>query len=201
MVTSLGRYDVKKLIESEDFETRTQNDHFGIPGILLNTDYEYLIDGEDLVVLPLWNIFVNRIFRNLSRDESITQPPIRTFKVLESYLTLYKDNSYFVNFFKGRSVPAVYVYHTKLRRELVLYINSMKIINYMNQVKNATTSLVIPIQVDGSNSLIIEPGYDTRHDQMQTQMLIARLPLRIERYDLHVKPISNQDLDHFESLL
>lgn len=201
MVIKLERYDVKKLIESESFETSTQNDSFGIPSILLAPDYEYLIDGEDLVVIPLWNIFVNRIFRNLSRDESITQPPIRTFKVLESYLTLYEGNSYFVKFFKGGSVPAVYVYHTKLRRELVLYINSKRTINYMNQVKNATTSLVIPIQVDESSSLVIEPSYDTRHDQMQTQTLISRLPMRIERYDLHVKPISSADLDHFESLL
>lgn len=201
MVVKLERFDVKKFIESENFETKVQNDSFGIPGILLNTDYEYIIDGEDLVVLPLWNVFVNRIFRNLSRDESITQPPIRTFKVLESYLTHYEGNSYFVKFLKGGSVPAVYVYHTKLRRELVLYINSNKVIYYMNQVKNATTSLVIPIQVDGSNSLVVPSGYDTRHDQMQTQVLISRLPLRIERYDLHVKPISSTDLDHFESLL
>lgn len=201
MVVKLERFDVKKFIESDNFETSVRNDSFGIPGILLSTDYEYIIDGEDLVVLPLWNIFVNRILRNLSRDESITQPPIRTFKVLESYLTQYKDNSYFVSFLKGGSVPAVYVYHTKLRRELVLYINSIKVINYMNQVKNATTSLVIPIQVDGSNSLVVPAGYDSHHDQMQTQMLISRLPLRIERYDLHIKPISSTDLDHFESLL
>lgn len=197
---------VTQLINEKMNKYKYPDTVFDIPAIKLGNTVKgepltYKIDSENMVILPIFGLMLNRAFDNVSVDATVTQPPKRTFDIMNRILQVYEDNySYFMNMKHGTWVPVAYVYDTKSRKEAMLVARTNVRLFYTNAKRNEAARLTPRIGIGDDGTITFKEG-DTSVSNATFQMLLKRLPVKIEKYNLLGSPTVKVDFDALAKLL